>query len=42
MVDLSQQKKLDAELKAIQQIEFIWQFKNTDTVRADDTESVFV
>ena len=34
-VDLSRQKKLNADRKAIQQIHFFGQLKNTDAVNAD-------
>ena len=42
MVDLSRQKELDADPKAIQQIEFVWQLKNKDDINADGAESVFI
>ena len=41
-VDLSQQKELDADPKAIQQIELAGQLKNTDGVNADGEQSRFV
>ena len=41
-VDLSRQKELYADLKAIQQIEFVGELKNTDAVNADGTQSMFV
>ena len=41
-VDLSRPKELDADPKAIQQIEFVGQLKNTDGVNADGTQSMFV
>ena len=41
-VDLSRQKKLDADLKAIQQIEFGGQLKNDDGENANVTQSMFV
>ena len=42
MVDLSRQKELDADPKAIQQTEFVWQLKNKDDINADGAESVFI
>ena len=39
-VDLIRQKELDADPKAIQQIEFVGQLKNTDGVNATGTQSV--
>ena len=41
-VDLSRQKELDADPKAILQIEFIGQLKNEDGINADETQSMFV
>ena len=41
-VDLSRQKELDADPKAIQQIEFDGQLKNVDGINADGTQSMFV
>ena len=41
-VDLSQQKELDADPKAIQQTEFVEQLKNVDGINADGAESMFV
>ena len=41
-VDLSRSKELDADPKAIQQIEFVGQLKNTDGINADGTQSMFV
>ena len=41
-VDLSRQKELDADPKAIQQIEFVGQLKNDDGENADGTQSMFV
>ena len=44
-VDLSPQRKLDADLKAIQQKEFIGQLKNSDDNDAEDADgrqSIFV
>ena len=40
-VDLSRQKELDADPKAIQQIEFVEQLKNPDNVTVAN-ESMFV
>ena len=40
-VDLSRQKELDADLKAIQQIEFVGQLKNQDNVIVAN-EAMFV
>ena len=37
-VYLSKQKELDDDLKAIQQIEFVGQLKNVDSVNADGAE----
>ena len=37
-VDLSQQKELEADPKAIQQIEFVRQLKNLDSKNAVDTD----
>ena len=36
-VDLNRQKELDADPKAIQQIEFVGQLKNEDSINADGT-----
>ena len=45
-VDLSREKELDADLKAIQQIEFVEQLKNVDNdynaIDADGTQSMFI
>ena len=41
-VDLSRQKQLDADPKAIQQLEFVGQLKNVDGTNADETQSMFV
>ena len=41
-VDLSRQKQLDADPKAIQQLEFVGQLKNADGTNADETQSMFV
>ena len=41
-VDLSRSKELDADPKAIQQIEFVGQLKNTNGVNADGIQSMFV
>ena len=42
IVDLSRQKELDANPKAIQQIEFVGQLKNVDGINADGTQSMLV
>ena len=41
-VDLSRQKKLGTDSKAIQHIEFVGQLKNIDKINADRAESMFV
>ena len=41
-VDLSRQKELDANPKAIQQIELAGQLKDIDGINADETQSMFV
>ena len=41
-VNLSRQKELDADTKAIQQIKIVGKFKDTDGVNADGTQSIFV
>ena len=41
-VDLSRQKELDADPKAIQQIEFVGQLKNSDGQNGDGTQSMFI
>ena len=41
-VDLSRQKELDADPKAIQHIEFVGQLKNDDDMNADVMQSMFV
>ena len=41
-VDLSRHKKLDVDPKAIQQIEFVGQFKNQDGINADGTQSMLI
>ena len=41
-VDLSRQKQLDADPKAIQQIEFVGQSKNIDGENITGTQSIFV
>ena len=41
-VGLSRQKELDVDAKAIQQIEFVGQLKNVDSVNADDAQPMFV
>ena len=42
VVDLSKQEELDADPKAIQQIEFIGQLKDVDGINADRTQNMFV
>ena len=39
-VDLSRQRELDADLKAIQEVEFVEKLNNTDGVNADGTQSM--
>ena len=39
--DLSRQKELDADRKAIQEIEFVGQLKNIDVINADGTQNMF-
>ena len=39
---MSRQNELDADPKAIQQIEFIGQLKNIDGINADRTQSMFI
>ena len=41
-IDLSRQRKLDANQKAIQQIEFFGQLKNVDGMNAGEAESMFI
>ena len=41
-VDVSRQKELDADPKAIQQVEFIEQLKYVDGINANGTLSIFV
>ena len=41
VVDLTSKKELDADPKAIQQIEFVGQLKNVDGINADGTQSMF-
>ena len=41
-VNLSKQKELVDDLKAIQQKEFVGQLKKTDGENADNTQSMFV
>ena len=41
-VDLSKQKELDTDPKAIHRIEFVGQLKNIDGVNADGAQSMFV
>ena len=41
-VHLSRQKELDANPKAIQEIQFVRQFKNVDGINADGAESMFI
>ena len=42
VVNLSRQKQVDADPKAIQQIEFIEESKNIDGQNADGTQFMFV
>ena len=39
---MNKQIELDPDLKAIQQIEFVGQLKDTDDENADSTQSMFV
>ena len=41
-IDLSGQKELDGDPKAIQQIGFVRQLKNADGINADWTQNMFV
>ena len=41
-IDLSRQKELDPDPKAIQQIEFVGQLKHVDDTNVDGTESTFI
>ena len=41
-VDLSRQKELEADPKAIQQTEFVGQLKNVDGINTGGAESMFV
>ena len=41
-VDLSRQQELDADMKAIPQIEFVGQLKDDDGVSANGAQSMFV
>ena len=41
-VDLSWQKELDADLKEIQEIEFVGQLKNADIANTDGAQYMFV
>ena len=41
-IDLSRQKELDADPKAIQQIEFVKQSKNEDGINAGGMQSMFI
>ena len=41
-IDLSRQKELDTDPKAIQQIEFLGQLKNIDGINADGTQNMFI
>ena len=41
-VDLSRQKELDADPKAIQEIQFVDQLKNVDGTNPDGTQNMFV
>ena len=40
--DLSRQKELDGDLKAIQQIQFVGQLKNVDAINADGKQFMFI
>ena len=41
-VELSREKELDSDPNGIQQIKFVGQLKNTDSVNTDRTQSMFV
>ena len=41
-VELSRQKELDADPKAIQPIEFVGKLKNVDGINPDGAESMFI
>ena len=41
-VNLSRQKELDADPKAIQKIGFIGQLRSTNGVNTDSTQSIFI
>ena len=41
-VELSRQKELDADPKAIQAIEFVGKLKNVDGINPDGAESMFI
>ena len=41
-IDLSRQKELDSDPKAIQHIEFVGQLNNIDGVGADWTQNMFI
>ena len=41
-VDLSRQKELDTDPKAIKQIEFVGQLKNVDGINADGTHNMVI
>ena len=41
-VDLSRQKELDTDPKAIKQIEFVGQLKNVDGINADGTQNILI
>ena len=41
-VNLSRQKELDTDPKAIQKIEFIGQLRSTNGVNTDSTQSIFI
>ena len=41
-VDLSRKKELDADPKAIQQIQLVGKLRDIDSVNADGTQSLFV
>ena len=40
-IDLRRQKKLDGDLNAIQQIEFVGQLKNVNGIYAHRTQNMF-
>ena len=41
-IDLSRKKELDADPKAIQQIEFVHQLKNIDGINANGAQSMYL